>query len=340
MKRIKYYDLLRVVCFCFIIFYHMMVQLTICGIYPNEKISAFYSNANMHIATLAVAVFFMLSGASLSYTTKDNFNIKKFYKKRLLRLLIPFYVVEILYFAKKAVQAGSILGVFSPAIPKWRIIFTLLGMDEWVGMHGIPTFSLSIGEWFLGALIILYLLFPLLRYLMRKNRNLFFLVATSIYIIIIYNYSSNIPMHMNLIIKGYEFILGMYFGAYYTKFSSKWMLITIPTVVFFFTSSTALNLNNALKITLLAVAFFVSFSYFEDLLCKHDIKVVGVLSKYSYELFLVHHIVIYEITPLAQPYLTRKWGVLVLFIVQIAIMALFTVIVHYISEKSIRLIQK
>lgn len=57
MKRIKYYDLLRVVCFCFIIFYHMMVQLTINGIYPNEKISTFYSNVNMHIATLAVAVF-------------------------------------------------------------------------------------------------------------------------------------------------------------------------------------------------------------------------------------------------------------------------------------------
>ena len=168
MKRIKYFDLLRIVCFSFIIFYHMMVQLQINGIYPSEKVSPYFSNANMHIATLAVAVFFMLSGAGLAYTTKENFELKKFYQKRFIRLLIPFYIVIVIYAIVLAIidpyfKVNHLVGV-----PKWRIIFTVLGIDEWVSMHNIATFSLGIGEWFLGALIILYVLFPVFRFLMLK----------------------------------------------------------------------------------------------------------------------------------------------------------------------------
>jgi len=40
-------------------------------------------------------VFFMLSGASLSYTAKENFSLAKYYKKRFLRILIPFYILYI-----------------------------------------------------------------------------------------------------------------------------------------------------------------------------------------------------------------------------------------------------
>lgn len=90
MKRIHYFDLLRCTCFCFIIFYHLLFQLYLSGICPVERLNPLFSNSNMHLATLGVAVFFMLSGASLSYTAKENFSLAKYYKKRFLRILIPF----------------------------------------------------------------------------------------------------------------------------------------------------------------------------------------------------------------------------------------------------------
>ncbi len=90
MKRIRYFDLLRCTCFCFIIFYHLLFQLYLSGICPVERLNPLFSNSNMHLATLGVAVFFMLSGASLSYTAKENFSLAKYYKKRFLRILIPF----------------------------------------------------------------------------------------------------------------------------------------------------------------------------------------------------------------------------------------------------------
>lgn len=340
MKKIRYYDLLRIISFCFIIFYHMMIQLQISGIYPPEKVSRFFMNDNMHIATLAVAVFFMLSGACLAYTTKDNFSIKEFYKKRFLKTLIPFYMVSLAYYVFKAISYHSLVNMYANKIPAWRIIYTLLGLDGWIDMHYIPTFTLGVGEWFLGALLILYLVFPLLRYLMTKYKVLFLCIATCIYIYVAYNYTSVVPIHMNLILKGYEFILGMYLGSYLNSVHSKWMVLSVPVVVFFFTSNTALNCNTALKITILALAFFISFSYLENILCKWKLKGLDLLSGLSYELFLVHHIVIYEITPRTSEYVTSKLSVLVLFIVQLLLMVILALLLKWISSKLIQLILK
>lgn len=341
MKRIKYYDLLRVICFCFIIFYHILIQLSQLGICTYEQLSIYFENSNMHIATLAVAVFFMLSGAGLAYSTKKELKLKEFYKKRFLRILIPFYVVSILCFLFRAIKNKSVMGIIPVGFPRLRIIYTFLGMDEWITMHGIRTFSQGIGEWFLGALIILYLLFPLFRYFIIKNKRLFLTVATCVYIYVIYNYySSVVPMHMSLILKGYEFILGMYFGMFLTEPKSKWMIISVPTVVFFFTCPKALEINQALMITILAVAFFVSFSYFEPWLNKNDVKIFDRLGKYSYELFLVHHKVIYVITPYACGYMNGKLSILLLFVVLILVMIIFTFIVNSISKRIINTLTK
>lgn len=103
------------------------------------------------------------------------FDIRRFYKKRFIRILIPFYITYLSYFIYKAGTTGSFTSFFPPETSAWKII---LHSSEW--MNGtvsteFHTFSLGIGEWFLGALIILYLLFPLLRFLMKKNPCLFFI---------------------------------------------------------------------------------------------------------------------------------------------------------------------
>ena len=340
MKRIRYFDLLRSISFIFIIFYHMMVQLYLSGICSYDKVSPFFSNGNMHIATLGVAVFFMLSGASLAYTTKDKFKIGDFYKKRFTKILVPFYITVLLYFLVIVITNRSIHGIFPAGPPKWRVIFTVLGIDTWLSMYGISTFSLGIGEWFLGCIIIMYLLFPLLRFLMMKSRKLFFIGATCIYLIIIYNYHSDVAMHLNILVKGYEFILGMIIGYSFKEYDKKWACITVPLVVFFFTSSIGININYALKITTLAVAFWVSVSYLEPYLVKRKLKILNVISSYSYEVFLVHHIIIYTLTPKAKPYLHGPWSIVILFIVQLVCMAVAAVILKFISNKCIFLVSR
>ena len=338
MKRIKYFDLLRVICFLLIIYYHMIAQLPVNGICSHEDIWPFVANENMQIGTFAVSVFFMLSGASLMHTTREKFEVGKFYLKRYVRLLIPFYVVTFLYYIVNAIRVRDLVGVYVGGVPVWRWIFTILGMDEWVSMHGIVTFSRGIGEWFLGVLVILSLVFPLLRYLMLKNTKVFMAIATVLYLFVIYNYNSDVLIYMSLPVKAYDFILGMWFALYLEKITKIWKYIAVVVVVVFFFWPTAINMNEALKILSLGFSIVMAFSLLEGPLQKCNLRSVNWLSKYSYELYLVHHLVIYAMTPYQPP---GTWGIkeiLWLFAKEAVVIFVIALVAKAISDRIIELI--
>lgn len=336
MKRIKYFDVLRVICFIIIIFYHMVAQLPINGVCVQEAIDPFVANENMQLGTFAVAVFFMISGASLMYTTQHKFKLIPFYLKRYMRLLIPFYVVTFIHYIYKAIMVRDLAGVYIGGIPVWRWIFTILGIDEWASMHGALTFSRGIGEWFLGALVILSLLFPLLRWLMLKNQKVFMIVASTLYVSVLLFYNLNVPMYMSLFTKGFDFIVGMWLGLNWQKIDKKWKYVTIPVVLIFLLCPWELPINECLKILVLALAFLVSFSFLEDKLQERELKGINWLSKYSYELFLVHHLVIYELTRYRAPYIHGVGGIVLHFLLQLVVIFAFSILAKLIADQLIR----
>ena len=336
MKRIKYFDVLRVICFAIIIFYHMIAQLPINGICAQEAIAPLVANENMQLGTFAVAVFFMISGASLMYTSRDKFKLIPFYLKRYMRLLIPFYVVTFIHYIYKAIMVRDLAGVYIGGIPVWRWIFTILGVDEWASMHGVLTFSRGIGEWFLGALVIISLVFPLLRFLMLKNQKVFMVVASALYVLVLLFYKPNVPMYMSLFVKGYDFVVGMWLGLNWQKIDKRWKYVTIPVVLVFLLCPWKLPINESLKIFVLALAFLVSFSFLEEGLQKKELKPINWLSKYSYEIFLVHHLVIYELTRYRGLYIQGIAGILMHFLIQLVVIFAFSLLAKSIADALIR----
>lgn len=145
MRRIYYYDFLRIICTVFIVYYHMLIQLTISGICSEDTVCPFYSNGNMHIATLAV--FFMLSGACLTCGSMGHFSVGKYYVRRAGRIFIPYYIASALACIVRAVKGHSLSAIIPEGMPKWRILYSFLGLDAWVAMHGFQTLELPIGEW-------------------------------------------------------------------------------------------------------------------------------------------------------------------------------------------------
>ena len=332
MKRIKHFDVVRVICFILIIYYHMIAQLPLNGICSHEVIYPLVANANMQIGTFAVAVFFMISGASLMYTTKDKLELGTFYLKRYIRLLIPFYVVTFMYYIVNVIRVRDFAGVYVGGIPVWRWIFTIFGMDEWVSMHGIVTFSRGIGEWFLGALVILSLVFPLLRYLMLKNTKAFMAAVILLYLVYIHHYNSGVLIYMNLFVKGFDFVLGMWYGLYWDKISPKIRVLAIPVFLFFLLYPTELIMNEALRIMIPAATFLFSFSLLENVLQKCKLTVVNWLSKFSYELFLVHHVVIYQVTPYQPDFMDEAIDFIKMFGKEILIIFVTAVVAKILSD--------
>lgn len=143
------------------------------------------------------------------------------------------------------------------------------------------------------------------------------------------------PIHMNFFLKGYEFVIGMMIGYYHEKFNPKWIFLSLPVVIFFVLCPFALPISTGLKITILAVAFWISAACLEPVLEKGNGRFLRTISNYSYEVFLVHHIIIYFITPRAIPYMRGMVGVLGLFLVELLLMAVLGFLLKSISDQCI-----
>mgnify|MGYP004448378005 FL=1 len=290
-KRIYSLDCMRVVAFICIIVYHFFVHLQINGSFYLTDQFVVGGNSNMHVATLAVGVFFILSGFGLMLSANKSFDLKRYYLGRVTKILIPFWVTYACYFVYKCIIAGGWPFV---NVGRKTFVFTILGMDEWVSMLGIPTMSLGIGEWFLGNLMVLYLVFPLLRWCLLKFPWITRLAVLALYCFIAFNYHYNVVVHMNPFLKGCEFFIGMCLAMDYEKINKHVGWAGLAALLLFRFCPVELPIPQALKITLLATLVFVMFLCLNGVFEKHEKvnRLFKTVSAYSYEIFLVHHIFI------------------------------------------------
>ncbi len=327
-KRVIYLDLLRAIAFVCIIIYHFMIELELHEKYSFVQQGIFYENENMHIATLGVSLFFIVSGAGLMLSTRQELKLKSYIKRRVLRILIPFYLVYFSYLCFRFVVERRL--PFDPTIPEWRIVFTLLGMDEYVSllMGGGYTYTLGIGEWFLGCLMLMYAAFPLLRLGMLKNKKLLFGGATIVYLFVVWLYPFEIPMHTNFFVKIYEFILGMFLALSWEKIGKKSLIATIPIIAAFLFIPVSFPVPSGLKITILSTAVTLLVMQFETWLSDSDIlnKILGKINEFSFELFLVHHICIQEFIKWFMNHHLGTKEVALLFVIVFSVMTVLAVL--------------
>ena len=120
-----------------------------------------FETANSPYGQLWVTMFFAMSGACVVRSNIDT-PVWTFYKKRWLSIFPLFFWTYITVFAVHMLTYG----LWWKKISLWTIPLSLIGMDSYF-YYIQPTFSV-IGEWFIGALVCCYLLYPLLRLLLKK----------------------------------------------------------------------------------------------------------------------------------------------------------------------------
>ncbi len=337
-KKYEFMNVLRVLSMVAIVFYHMVFTLYIYGIRQIDSIRFLFENTNMHIAKVGVGLFFMLSGAGLFLSDKDReFNAFKFYKKRFVKILIPFYIVYVCYFAFLVATGHLLLNdPFSGKdLKPWSFIYTILGMDAYLENFGIATCSLGIGEWFLGCLIIIYIIYPLLRRAMIKNKYVTMVIATLYYVFINMVYSkiplfNDVPMYTNLVIKIYDFILGMFLVTFLDKLPKWTYWVGLIVNLFFVFCPVVLPGINSYQIPFHCVSAFLAFAGLEKIFssdaAKKPMKIVGILSAYSYEYFLIHHFVILHLSTQGQNTAFSNMNILLLFAEEIVLTTILAII--------------
>ena len=241
--------------------------------------------ANVDFGQIAVALFFIISGAALMYSYEQNFNIKNYYKKRWLSIYPMFYIAYIgtflfLFFVNKSINHS---------VPKWTFVFTILGMDGYM-YKTIANYNL-VGEWFLGCIVLIYIFFPVLRKLLIERPKTLAIVSIVYYIICVELYPFDMKIDWNFIIRITDFLIGMYFIKYIKNIRLYQFIISvIITMLMLFIP---IEINSMYKVTITGISSFFVLVYITKFISNvHIRKVFETISKYSFAIFLVHNTIL------------------------------------------------
>ena len=226
----------------------------------------------------------MVSGAALQYTSpgqgREPLNLARFYQKRAKAVYPMFWLAWCIFFPIRFVtKPGYYAAAKTPSL-----LLTVLGLDNFAQAAGLVTMDFAcVGEWFLGSILFLYLLFPLLRWGLRKQPLLTWAVVLA----------ASLPVHYMgwdarlVAIHIPEFLLGMAFVHW--KRPAR-LGVLAGCAVLLFTPAAA---DGKVACALFSAAAFILLAALGG--CIHWVPLqnaCALLSKYSYAVFLTHHVII------------------------------------------------
>lgn len=287
-KRLFYLDFIRSIATISIVMTHFNARYLYLSPPMPEKAIITTSVFNIYIGNWGVSLFFIISGAALMYVYENEISLKNFYKKRFLSIYPMFWIAYsfaflYLFYVDKKVPASTI------NVPKFNIIFSILGLDG-LFVRNMPMFYI-LGEWFLGVIITMYIIFPVLRNLIINYPYITFFSIVIVYFWMIFFFNFNFVRGTVILTRLPEICFGMYFVKARKRISGK--IVFGSLLILFLNALLKPKWSIDLQTTYVGILSFlvlVYLSYYlENVLIKHICRVV---SKYSYAVFLVHHVVI------------------------------------------------
>ncbi|MBQ9607137.1 MAG: acyltransferase [Lachnospiraceae bacterium] len=308
-ERRNEFDLIRAVSTVWIVLFHYsysFVQYAVGG----EHIYVMM-HANGTWGALFVSLFFMLSGASLYYnwggrlsSFKGTGGVLEFYKKRWLAIFPMFYIAWFVCYIMYVISFNWLWGWGGPY---YKLLLTFFGVDGYFMYRGMDYYT--VGEWFLGAIIMLYVLYPLLQWCMKKIPVIATIVITVLFglnvarrlipAFAVYNAWIQISDNINIITCLMSFWTGMLLIKADRKLADK--VFVIPAVIIgLLIMLLPLPVSTLILTPILAVCFYIVLMSISVSLDKHrrkwNLKIydktVGFFSKYSFAIFLVHHVTV------------------------------------------------
>lgn len=292
-KRVFYLDFIRALSVVFIIIFHFNCSIGSHGIYNNVSSAPiiFYEYKNGNLGQIGVSLFFIISGAGLMISNYQNINMKEYIKKRIFAIFPMFYFAYFCVTCYYFVRYAS-LNPFGVGRSNASFLLTILGMDGYLSPV-IPNFYF-IGEWFLGAIILFYFLFPILRKLLLKVPHITVVCVLILYIITTTFYSfESFPIEYFIGARICEFFFGMYSVVYFPEMR-RWQLCIagmIAAIWFVW----YIPLAQIHKTVVMGIALYVIFAYIGQHISGSFRQPFYSISKYSYQVYLLHHVIIEQI---------------------------------------------
>ena len=168
-EKIPAFNFIRAICAVGIVINHYSIEAENAAL---QRFMYTFPNGAGSVGYTLVTVFLIISGALLYYNHETVSSARIFYASR-CRAIFPSY-----YIAYLLASAGTLIFKRTFYADKSIATFplTLIGMDGYFA-GSIRTYRL-VGEWFVGAIIIAYLFYPLILKALKKYE--LFTVASGI----------------------------------------------------------------------------------------------------------------------------------------------------------------
>lgn len=323
-ERIFYLDFIRALAVILILLTHYNALFLYMNPQPLDKVVVTYRICNLYIGDFGVSLFFIISGAALMYVYENKLDLPTFYKKRFVSIYPMFWIAYTIAFVIQKV----IYHVDFSAVPRKNFILTILGFDGYYS-GVMPTFYI-IGEWFLGAIILIYILFPVLRWGVNKHPvacgGLLFLF----YLLALVCYNTQLSKAELIAVRIPEF----YFGMMYIKYIKKtnWKVALAALVVLGVNTVIAPTFDSNIQTTYVGIMAFLLLTFISQFVnCAVICKICQFFSKYCYPIFLIHHFIIYKITDKVDFYAISKWENCGVFSICVAVILISSILLYYLE---------
>ena len=278
-QRLFYLDLIRAVALFSILVVHFNAAVTAYFTLPHQLFTSVLP-LGIYLGDFGSSLFFIVSGAALMYTSCSDVSALAFYRKRAKALYPMFWIAWVLCFSIRFLtKPGAFAGAGTASL-----LLTVLGLDTfalsagWVGAD-----FACVGEWFLGAILFLYLLFPWLQRALKRRPAVTWAVLLLICVPLhLYGWAAGlIAVHI------LEFLFGMTWVGMSRKERYAALGVCVAYLALF--RQLDIKLTCALASALVWCLVVWAAPWVGRPMLR---RLCAWLGKYSYAVFLVHHVII------------------------------------------------
>ena len=304
-RKIEQLQFIRAVCALGIVLYH------ICSYTNCQAIKgSFYRYKNGSPGTVIVEIFFIISGFVLSLNYSGSFSLRKYYYKRWRSIFPVFYIAFLFYYSESVFTKAKVFYNGNPL----RLLWTVFGMDGY--MNYLFKTYYQVGQWFLGALIILYLLFPLVIILIKGKRCIpYFIVLLTAFSLLLYFKPFKMSNARNIITCLVPFSAGILF-ARHLAFIENDYTFAVSVVLSILLLTIKLPIINNISNLLFGCFSFIILYRLGTYILKVPVlsRAVTFIASISFPIFLVQQRTILRVYGVSNPS-TLPEGLLVLFVI-------------------------
>ncbi len=287
--RLLYIDLLRVISMLMVFVHHFRAEIASAKSWPPGFL-------NLNWGDIGVYIFILLSGFSLYLTANDQLSYYQFLKKRLLKIMIPYWVYFWALLIVRIIQGD----INYRSIDYGYLAISLTSIDTFVNPFQIISYY-CVTDWFMGFIVLMYLLTPFIFQLYKKYNAKIFIVFFIVGSVALSQYHH--PLIVRLpIVQLFTFSLGIFLADinYRTCDFRKnsitfWGMLCGFIAIYLFPGVTAYTVW--FQTICFAVLCFYMFKFVEERFCvifTNNVvrKVIFFGANISFMFFLCHHQII------------------------------------------------